>query len=261
MRLPILLALLVASCVRAGVVHQPTPWERLDRRGFFNECLRALAERGIPLAPPPSVVATEKQIGLGAYQPLPRRVLLPPPRPTAAQARQLFQTISMLMTGGKWRWQRFVPDDRAARLIYRFHIFGLLYQGLVSHLQAKGILKPGRITGPSRYDAERVGTRARVAFLRYYAERVEPRLRRVYRLYAGAIRALARRLEPSLAKLVALPPSRARRYWARRGRWLTSARSGQRVRGAFIVTWMAADLRSVTAATHVRGLSELQMRR
>jgi hypothetical protein len=256
------LPLWLAACATSSLVPPGTALHRLDRRGLFHECIAQLAQRGIPVAPPPELFASEKQIGLGAYQPLPKRVVMPPVRkPGDAAGERLLGTIAEVMTGGRWQWRALVPDRRTANLLYRLHMFGLLYQGLIQYLQHEGLLRPGRIDDESRYDAERISSRARVAFLRYYVERVDARLKPLYDLYERVVRSAALHFDPKLREIASQPPDQARRYWKEQGRWMIDARSGQRQRGAFFAVWMVEDFDTVDATAHVRELAELRPRK
>jgi hypothetical protein len=256
-----LVSLALWSCAKAGLVPAGTALERLDRHGLFNECIAQLAKRGIAVAPPPEVVTSEKHVGIAAYQTLSGRVVLPPPKRTAESVREDFlHTVSDVMTGGRWDWKPYGADDRTATLLHHFHVFGLVYQGVLQHLQATGVLKPGRVDENDRYDVERMGTKARVAFLRYYAERIEPSLRPLYDLYQRGIREIDERLSADLKKMVGLPEPEARRYWMERGKWFFEARSGQRMLGAFYVHWMVEDFARVDASSHFQDLAALKLK-
>jgi hypothetical protein len=248
------------ACAKAGLLPPGAALERLDSRGLLSECVAQLAQRGVAVTPPPEVASSPRTVGLGTYRPVQGRLVIPPPMETAARVREEFlRAISEVMTGGKWNWRRYGADDRSAKLLYAFHVLGLIYQGVIQHLQGKGVLKPGAIEGAEQHDAERIGTRARVAFLRHYVERVEPALRPLYETYAQGIRDLAGHLGPDLLEIVRKPPEAARAYWKERGAWLLDARSGQRVRGAFYIKWMVEDFASVDAGTHLRELPGLRL--
>lgn len=254
------LLLFAASCARPGLTPPGTSLERLDRRGLFHECIAQLAERGVAVVPPPALVSSEKHIGLGAYEPLPRRVVVPP-RSSPESGVRLLQLASELMTGGRWDWRPHAEPRRTATLLYRFHVLGLIYQGVLHHLQFAGLLRPGSLDEERRYDAERLASRARIAFLRYYAEKVDPRLFPLYQRYEQIFRALSAELDPQLARLASKRGEAARRYWREQGRWMLNARSGQRVRAAFYISWAVEDFGSVDATTHVRELAELKLHR
>ena len=46
-------------------------------------------------------------------------------------ARRFLEAVSVFMSGGRLDWHRYAPDDRTMLLLYRFHLFGMIYQGLI----------------------------------------------------------------------------------------------------------------------------------